>query len=172
MVKLSSISTPEHRTTKRKFWMFWWAILYIWTVEIPRFRRMFPILPISSICGHETNTSLPPSFEKEGVSTPRQMVQRSGKDYPVLQSGGRVCPPFLFYRHRPWEWNLALARVLASLTAQERAPVSNSNSGACYVSVLSRPAALPGVSVLSESELAKLQQVLSDACAVAVIAAW
>jgi len=57
-----------------------------------------------------------------------------------------------------------------------REPDSNSNSGACYASVLSRPAALPGVSVLFESELAKyyqLQQVLSDAnaCAVAVIAA-
>ena len=47
-------------------------------------------------------------------------------------------------------------------------------SGACYDSVLSRPAALPGVLVFSESELAKVQQVLrnADACAVAVIAAW
>jgi len=92
----------------------------------------------------------------------------------VLQSGGRACPPFLFYCHRPWQWNLALALVLAALATQKRAPASNSNSGACYASVLSRPAALPGVSVLSESELAKLQQVLSDAdaCAVAVIAAW
>jgi len=112
--------------------------------------------------------------EKKGVSTPRQRVKRSGKDYPVLQSGGRAWPPFLFYRHRPWQWNLALARVLAALAAQKRAPASNSNSGACYASVLSRPAALPGVSVLSKSELAKAQQVLSDAnaCAVAVIAAW
>jgi len=62
----------------------------------------------------------------------------------------------------------------ARCTGAERLP--NSNSGACCVSVLSRPAALPGVSVLSESELAKyyqLQQVLRDAnvCAVAVIAA-
>ena len=47
-------------------------------------------------------------------------------------------------------------------------------SGACYDSVLSRSAALPGVLVFSESELAKVQQVLrnADACAVAVIAAW
>ena len=92
----------------------------------------------------------------------------------MLQSGGRAWPPFLFYRHKPWQWNLALARVLTALTAQKRAPASNSNSGACYASVLSRPAALPGWSVLSESELAKLQQVLSDAdaCAVAVITAW
>jgi len=57
------------------------------------------------------------------------------------------------------------------------APARNSNSGACYAAVLSRPAGLPGVSVLSESELAKyyqLQQVPrdADACAVAVIAAW
>jgi len=111
-------------------------------------------------------------FEKEGVSTPWQRVQRSGKDYPVFQSGGRAWPPFLFYRHRPWQWNLALAWVLAALTSQKRAPASNSNSGACYASVLSRPAALPGVSVLSESELVKLQQVLRDACAVAVIAEW
>jgi len=61
-----------------------------------------------------------------------------------------------------------------TLAAQKRAPVSNSNSGACYVFVLSHPAALPGVSVLSESELVKLQQVLSDAdaCVVAVITAW
>ena len=56
-------------------------------------------------------------------------------------------------------------------------PARNSNSGACYATVLSRPAGLPGVSVPSESELAKyyqLQQVLrdADACAVAVIAAW
>jgi len=40
-------------------------------------------------------------FEKEGVSTPWQREQRSGKDYPVLQSGGRAWPPFLFYCHRP-----------------------------------------------------------------------
>ena len=111
-------------------------------------------------------------FEKESVSTPQQRVQRSGKDYPVLQLGGRAWPPFLFYRHRAWQWNLALARVLAALTAHKRASTTNSNSGACYASVLSRPAALPGVSVLSESELAKLQQVLRDACAVAVIAEW
>jgi len=40
--------------------MFWWAIYYIWTVtvEILRFRQFFPILPISSICGHETNNLL------------------------------------------------------------------------------------------------------------------
>ena len=55
-------------------------------------------------------------------------------------------------------------------------PARNSNTGVCYASVLSCPAALPGVSVLPESELAKyyqLQQVLrdADACAVAVIAA-
>ena len=53
----------------------------------------------------------------------------------------------------------------------------NSNSGACCASVLSHPAALPGVLVLCESELAKyyqLQQVLrdADASAVAVNAAW
>jgi len=41
-----------------------------------------------------------------------------------------------------------------------------------YASVLSRQAALSGVSVLSESELAKVEQVLIDACAVAGIAAW
>jgi len=56
-------------------------------------------------------------FEKKGVSTPRQRVQRSGKDYLVLQLGGRAWPPFLFYHHRPWQWNLALARVLAALDA-------------------------------------------------------
>jgi len=112
-------------------------------------------------------------LEKEGVSTPQQRVQRSGKDYPVLLSGRRTCPPFLFYHHRPWQWNLVLARVLMALAAQKGAPASNSNSGACCVSVLSRQAALPNVSVLSESELAKLQQVLSDAdaCVVVVIAA-
>ena len=54
MVQFSPISTPEHRTS----WMFWWAIHYIWTVEILRFRQFFPILPISSICGHETNKLL------------------------------------------------------------------------------------------------------------------
>jgi len=86
----------------------------------------------------------------------------------VLQSGGRACPPFLFYSHRPWQRNLALARVLAALAAQEKS--------ACQQFKLWGPAALPGVSVLSESELAKyyqLQQMLSDAdaCAVAVIAA-
>ena len=66
----------------------------------------------------------------------------------------------------PGSWRHSLHR--------RRAPASNSNSGACYASVLSRPAALPGVSVLSESELTKVHQELSDAyaCAVAVIAAW
>jgi len=49
MVKFWPISTPEHRTTKWKFWMIWWAIYYIWVVEIPRFRQFFPILPISGI---------------------------------------------------------------------------------------------------------------------------
>jgi len=38
--------------------MFWWAIYYIWTVEILHFRQIFPILPISSIGGHETNNLL------------------------------------------------------------------------------------------------------------------
>ena len=66
----------------------------------------------------------------------------------------------------PGSWRRSLHR--------SSAPARNSNSGACYVAVLSR---VPGVSVVSESELAKyyqLQQVLrnADACAVAVIAAW
>jgi len=88
--------------------------------------------------------------------------------------GGKAWPPLIFYCHRPWQWNIALARVLAALAAQKRAPASNSNSGACYASVLSRPAALPDVPVLSESEVAKVQQVLSDAdaCADAVITTW
>ena len=45
MVKFWPISAPEHRTTKWKFWMIWWAIYYIWAVEIPRFRQFFAILP-------------------------------------------------------------------------------------------------------------------------------
>jgi len=56
-------------------------------------------------------------------------------------------------------------------------PARNSNSGASYGAVLSRPAGLPGVSVLSESTTAKYCQLQlvqrdADACAVAVIAAW
>jgi len=57
------------------------------------------------------------------------------------------------------------------------APARNSNSGAFYATVLSRPAGLPSLSMLSESEMSKyyhLQQVPRDAnaCVVAVIAAW
>ena len=80
---------------------------------------------------------------------------------PLLYStatdpGNRISPS-------PGSWRHSLHR--------RRAPASNSNSGAFYASVLSRLAALPGVSVLSESELAEVQQVLSDAdaCAVAVM---
>jgi len=57
------------------------------------------------------------------------------------------------------------------------APARNSNSGPSDAAVLSRPAGLAGVLVLSESEMAKyyqLQQVPrdADACAVVVITAW
>jgi len=67
MVNFWPISTLEHRTTKWKFWMIWWAIYYIWAVEIPRFRQFFCDF---AICGHD----LPPSLEKERVSTLRQSV--------------------------------------------------------------------------------------------------
>jgi len=101
----------------------------------------------------------------------------SGKDCPPLPLGRRACPPSLFDCYRPWHWDLTLTRVLAALAAQSSAPARNSNYGACYAAVLSRPAGLSGVSVLSGSELAKyyqLQQVLRDAnaCAIVVIAAW
>jgi len=105
------------------------------------------------VCIHKKK--LHPSYDTFIMEVSRQYGRGCGKDYPVLQSGGRAWPPFLFYRHRPWQCNLALARVLAALTAQKRAPVSNSNSGAWYASVLSRPVTLAGVSVISESELAK-----------------
>jgi len=59
----------------------------------------------------------------------------------------------MFNCHGPWHWDLALARVLAALAAQGR-----SNSGASDAAVLSRPAGLPGVSVLSESAMAKYYQ--------------
>jgi len=42
----------------------------------------------------------------------------SGKDCPPLLSEGRACPS-LFYCHGPQHWDLALARVLAALAAQE-----------------------------------------------------
>ena len=69
--------------------MFWWAIYYIWTVEIPRFRQFF------RFCQFRAFVVMKPinCFEKEGVSTPQQRVQRSGKDYPVLV-GGKGIPPF------------------------------------------------------------------------------
>jgi len=77
----------------------------------------------------------------------------SGKDCPPLPSPVRVqgaghatlpCHPSLFNCHGPRHWHLALARVLAALAAQGR-----SNSGASDAADLSRPAGLPGVSVLS-----------------------
>jgi len=42
-----------------------------------------------------------------------------GKDCPPLPSGGKACPPSLFDCHGPWHWDLAHARVLAALAAQE-----------------------------------------------------
>ena len=69
----------------------------------------------------------------------------------------------------PGSWRRSLHR--------SSAPARNSNSGASDAAVLSRPAGLPGVSVLSESEMAKYYQLQrvprdADACAVVVIAAW
>jgi len=100
----------------------------------------------------------------------------SGKDCPPLPSEGRVCPPSLFGCHGPWHWDLALAWWRRSLH-RSSVPARNSNSGASYVAVLSRPAGLPGVSVLSESATAKYYQLQlvqrdADACTVAVIASW
>jgi len=106
----------------------------------------------------------------EGGGTVGRTVRcsRRGKGHaPLLYStatdpGTRIPPS-------PGSWRCSLHRSWA--------PARNSNSGAWYVSVLLRPAGLPGVSVLSESEFAKyyqLQQVLrdADACAVVVITAW
>ena len=69
----------------------------------------------------------------------------------------------------PGSWWRSLYRISA--------PARNSNSGTSETTVLSRPAGLSGVSVPSESEMAKyyqLQQVPrdADAGAVAVITAW
>jgi len=101
----------------------------------------------------------------------------SGKDCPPLPSGGMACPPSLFDCHRPWHWDLALARVLAAFAAHELSACQKFKSGASYAAVLSRPAGLPGVSMFSESEMAKyyqlqLVQIDADACTVAIIAAW
>ena len=81
MVKFCPISAPEHRTTKRKFWMIWWSIYYIWTVEIPRFRQFFAILPTKK--NKKTKTILPPWLEKERVSlagAARAPVQGDAQD--------------------------------------------------------------------------------------------
>jgi len=37
----------------------------------------------------------------------------------VAPVGGKGMPPFLFDCHGPWHWDLALARVLTALAAQE-----------------------------------------------------
>ena len=73
-----------------------------------------------------------------------------------LPSGCRACHPSLFNCQGPWHWDLALARVLAALAAQERA--IHSNSGVSDAAVLSPPAGLPGVSVLSGSAMTKYYQ--------------
>ena len=61
--------------------------------------------------------------------------------------------------------------------ARYRSAAIHSNCRASDAAVLSRQAGLPGVSVLSESEMAKYYQLQrvprdADACAVVVIAAW
>jgi len=90
-----------------------------------------------------------------------------GEGYALLPSS-TATDPGTGISPSPGSWRHSLHR--------SSAPARNSNSGACYAAVHSRLAGLPGVSVLSESELAKyyqLQQVPrdADACAVAVIAA-
>ena len=88
MVKFWPISAPEHRTTKRKFWMIWWAIYYIWTVEIPRFRQFFAILPTKK--NKKTKTILPPWLEKERVSlagAARAPVQGDAQDGGMHAAG-------------------------------------------------------------------------------------
>ena len=82
-------------------------------------------------------------------------------------------PSFLFDCHGPWHWDLALARVLAALSAQELSACQKFKFWACYAAVHSRPAGLPGVSVSELAKYYQLQQVPTDAdaCAVAVIAA-
>jgi len=101
-------------------------------------------------------------FENKGVSTPRQFrrVVAQWEGLSGTPVGGKVMSSF----------SIVLSQTLemeshprpgpggTRCTGEERLSAIL-NSGACYASVLSRPAALPGVSVLSESELAKLQQV-------------
>jgi len=106
----------------------------------------------------------------EGGGTVGRTVSRSrrGEGHASLPSS-TATDPDTGISPSPGSWRRSLHR--------SSAPARNSNSGACYATVLSRPAGLPYVSVLSESELTKsyqLQQVLRDAnaCAVAVIAAW
>jgi len=103
----------------------------------------------------------------EGGGTVGRTVRRSrrGEGHAPLPSS-TATDPGTGNLPSPGSWWRSLHR--------SSAPARNSNSGACYAAVLSR---VPGVSVVSESELAKyyqLQQVLrdADACAVAVIAAW
>ena len=69
----------------------------------------------------------------------------------------------------PGSWRRSLYR--------SSAPARNSNSGASDDAVLSRPAGLPDVSVLSESEMAKYYQLQwvprdANACTFVVITAW
>jgi len=81
------------------------------------------------------------------VSVLSVVVQWEGMSAaPVSRQGAgcRACHPSLFNCQGLWHWHLALARVLAALAAQGR-----SNSGASDAAVLSRPAGLPVVSVLS-----------------------
>jgi len=104
----------------------------------------------------------------EGGGTVDRTVRRShwGEGYGPLPSS-TVTDPGTGISPLPGSWRCSLPR--------SSAPARNSNSGTSDATVLSRPAGLPGVSVPSESDMAKyyqLQQVPRDANACAVIAAW
>jgi len=106
----------------------------------------------------------------EGGGTVGRSVRRSrrGEGHAPLPSS-TVTDPDTGISPSPGSWGRSLHR--------SSAPTRNSNSGASDAAVLSRPAGLPGVSVLSESEMAKYYQLQweprdADACVVMVITAW
>jgi len=106
----------------------------------------------------------------EGSGRVGRTVRRSrrGEGHSPLPSS-TATDPGTGISPSPWSWRCSLHR--------SSAPARNSNSGVSYAAVLSRPAGLLGVSVLSESEMVKYYQLQliqrdANACAVEVIVAW
>ena len=80
----------------------------------------------------------------------------------------------IFYCHRPWQWILALARVLVTLAAQEKSTCQQFKLWGVLCLRPLTPGSFPRCVSALWVRVGQAEQVLSDvnACAVAVIATW